>query len=90
MWRAEPSGAVGRERVADARAAKDWLQERDDVKRDSVSLLGWSNGASTVLASVRVDRAMTSKGPDFARAVAFYPAAATRSKASAGRPACRS
>jgi dienelactone hydrolase len=63
----------GRERVADARAAKDWLQERDDVKRDSVSLLGWSNGASTVLASVRVDRAMTSKGPDFARAVAFYP-----------------
>jgi dienelactone hydrolase len=63
----------GRERVADAQAAKDWLQARPDVKPDAVSLLGWSNGASTVLAAVRADRIMTAKGPDFARAVAFYP-----------------
>jgi dienelactone hydrolase len=63
----------GRERVADAQAAKDWLQGRKDVKPEAVSLLGWSNGASTVLAAVRADRIMTARGPDFARAVAFYP-----------------
>lgn len=61
----------GRERVADAYAAKAYLQDRSDVKPTAVSLLGWSNGGSTVLyaagAGVPDDR------PPFARAVAFYP-----------------
>jgi dienelactone hydrolase len=67
---------ASRERVVDAVAAKDWLQTRKDVKPGSVSLLGWSNGGSTVLASVRPDRKGAS-GPDFARAVAFYPGCRT-------------
>jgi dienelactone hydrolase len=61
----------GRERAADADAAKAYLQDRPDVKPTAVSVLGWSNGGSTVLyvagARVSDDR------PPFARAVAFYP-----------------
>ena len=38
---------AGRERVADANAARRWLQEQPFVKPDRVSLLGWSNGATT-------------------------------------------
>jgi dienelactone hydrolase len=58
----------GRERVADAEAAGAWLRGRPDVRADAVSLLGWSNGGSTVLAVVRAGRPTP-----FARAVAFYP-----------------
>jgi dienelactone hydrolase len=63
----------GRERVADVLAAKTWLQARADVKPAAISLLGWSNGGSTVLAAVRSDRRPGDKAPDIARAVAFYP-----------------
>lgn len=64
---------AGRERVADVLAAKTWLQSRSDVKPGSVSLLGWSNGGSTVLAAIRKDRKPADLSPDIARAVAFYP-----------------
>jgi dienelactone hydrolase len=64
---------ASRERVTDAIAAKDWLQQRSDVKAGSVSLLGWSNGGSSVLAAIRSDRRGSAVMPDFARAVAFYP-----------------
>lgn len=63
-----------RERVADANAALRWLQAQSFVKPDRVSLLGWSNGASTVLWTVR--RASGTEQPgkaDFRTAVALYP-----------------
>ncbi|MEZ5787857.1 MAG: dienelactone hydrolase family protein [Xanthobacteraceae bacterium] len=63
-----------RERVADANAALRWLQAQSFVKPDRVSLLGWSNGASTVLWTVR--RASGPEEPrntDFRTAVALYP-----------------
>jgi dienelactone hydrolase len=59
------------ERTADAVAARAFLQARADVKPGSVSLLGWSNGGTSVLHAVRPEHATGL--PDFARAVAFYP-----------------
>jgi dienelactone hydrolase len=58
-------------RVDDAHAARLWLQGRADVKASAVSLLGWSNGASSVLYAVKTGSKVA--GRDFARAVAFYP-----------------
>jgi dienelactone hydrolase len=60
------------ERVSDALSAKTYLQARSDVKGEAVSLLGWSNGGSAVLYATSSER-RARKGPDFARAVAFYP-----------------
>jgi dienelactone hydrolase len=62
-----------KERVDDALAAKAYLQSRPDVKADPVSLLGWSNGGSTVLYAVEPRNRPRDGKPDFARAVAFYP-----------------
>ena len=62
-----------RERPRDALAAKAYLQARPDVKAEAVSLLGWSNGGSTVLYAVEPRRAGKDGTPDFAVAVAFYP-----------------
>lgn len=60
------------ERTADALAAKMYLQSRPDVIADKISLLGWSNGGSTVIYAI--DGKVTKDGhPDFNRAVAFYP-----------------
>jgi dienelactone hydrolase len=39
----------GRERVQDVYAARAFLHGRADVKGDRISLLGWSNGASSLL-----------------------------------------
>jgi dienelactone hydrolase len=61
-----------RERVADAAAARHWLQQQPEVKADRISLLGWSNGASGVLWAVRPHPGH-GDGPDFRSAVAFYP-----------------
>ncbi|MDJ1160217.1 dienelactone hydrolase family protein [Chelatococcus sp. SYSU_G07232] len=69
-----------RERVADALSAKAYLQSRPDVKADAVSLLGWSNGGSTVLHAVHRGRQARDGRPDFARAVAFYPGCRTPAK----------
>ncbi|GJD49528.1 hypothetical protein OPKNFCMD_2259 [Methylobacterium crusticola] len=62
----------GRERVADALAAKAYLQGRPDVKPRAISLLGWSNGGSSVLYAVQPG-VRDDGGAPFARAVAFYP-----------------
>lgn len=62
-----------RERVADAFAALRWLQAQPYVNPDRVSLLGWSNGASTVLWTVRRTGATPPNPPDFRTAVALYP-----------------
>jgi dienelactone hydrolase len=64
---------VRRERIADAYAARRWLQSKSWVVPDRISLLGWANGAMTALWSVR-PRAQARDGkPDFRSAVAFYP-----------------
>ena len=62
-----------RERVADANAARRWLEQQPDVKADRISLLGWSNGGSSVLWTVRPQHKRDEK-PDFRSAVALYPA----------------
>lgn len=63
---------VDRERVADANAARVWLQQQSWVDASRVSLLGWSSGAIAVLWAVRTRIAVTD-GPDFRSAVALYP-----------------
>ncbi|MFO1147665.1 MAG: dienelactone hydrolase family protein [Alsobacter sp.] len=68
-----------RERRADAHAARRWLQHQGFVKPEAINLMGWSNGGSSVLYAVRKERlsrpgrGVRVIGPDFARAVAFYP-----------------
>ncbi len=62
-----------RERVADALAARHWLQGQSFAKTDHVSLMGWSNGAIATLWTVRRRRAARDETPDFRSAVAFYP-----------------
>ena len=71
---------AGRERVADAAAARTWLQQRGDIRPDMVSLIGWSGGGSTVLSAIRKERAPADGRPDFKRAVAFYPACRVQSE----------
>ena len=62
-----------RERVADAQAARTWLQTQDFVQKDRISLLGWSNGAIAALWTVRPRAAVKDGQPDFRSAVALYP-----------------
>src|SRR5262249_41209765 len=62
-----------RERVADANAARRWLQGKDWVKADRVALLGWSSGATSTLWAVRPHAASRDGKPDFRSAVALYP-----------------
>jgi len=64
---------VDRERVADANAARLWLQSQSFVTADRVSLLGWSTGGATALWAVRPQRRAKTEGQDFRSAVAFYP-----------------
>jgi len=61
-----------RERVADANASRRWLGLQPDVQADHISLLGWANGGSSVLWTVRPQRKSNDK-PDFRSAVAIYP-----------------
>jgi dienelactone hydrolase len=61
------------ERVADALAARRWLQQRGEVKGDRISLIGWSNGGTSVLWTVR-PRGKREDRSDFRSAVVFYPA----------------
>lgn len=66
-----------RERVADARAARAYLQGRADVDPRRVSLLGWSNGGSTTLWAVAKHIEPADGQPDFQAAIAFYPGCRT-------------
>lgn len=56
------------ERRADALAAYDWLRGRSDVIRGRIAIMGWSHGASTVVATVTDGR--------YDAAVAYYPGCA--------------
>src|ERR1700722_6516913 len=62
-----------RERVADANAARRWLQTQSFVKGDHISLLGWSNGGSAALWTVRPTTKPKDDGADFRSAAALYP-----------------
>lgn len=62
-----------RERVEDANAARRYLQTLPYVKPAAIALLGWSNGGSSVLYTVRPKDRPKAGSPDFRAAVAFYP-----------------
>lgn len=65
---------VDRERVADADAARTWLQSQSFVAADRISLLGWSSGAIAALWAVRARTQPQAKdSPDFRSAVVLYP-----------------
>jgi len=71
----ERSVRTARERVADAIAARRWLQNHSWVVAGRVSLLGWQNGAVAALWTVR-RRGSTGAGEsaaDFRSAVVLYP-----------------
>ncbi len=68
----ERKARASRERVADANAARRFLQTQDFVRADRISLLGWSNGGVAVLWTVRPNTPHDG-GADFRSAVAFYP-----------------
>src|SRR5262245_3010290 len=61
------------ERVADAYAARHWLQEQPWVVKNRVSLIGWAEGGRTSLFAVRPRAGVRDSMPDFRTAVAFYP-----------------
>jgi dienelactone hydrolase len=62
-----------RERVEDVVAARQWLMQQAWVARDRISLIGWANGASTLLWAVRPQLSSRGSEPDFRAAIAFYP-----------------
>jgi dienelactone hydrolase len=62
-----------RDRAADAHAALAWLAARPDVRRDSIHVLGWSNGGITVLQALASRKREAPPGLAFRSAVAFYP-----------------
>jgi dienelactone hydrolase len=62
-----------RERVEDVVAARQWLLQQSWVARDRISLIGWANGASTLLWAVRPQLVARNREPDFRSAIAFYP-----------------
>ena len=64
---------ASRERVADANAARHWLQSQPYVRSDHISLLGWASGAIAALWTVRPNAAPRDGSADFRSAVALYP-----------------
>jgi dienelactone hydrolase len=64
---------ASRERVADANAARHWLQAQKFIRPEHISLLGWSNGGIAALWAVRPNSAPRDGSPDFRSAVALYP-----------------
>jgi dienelactone hydrolase len=62
------------ERVADANAARRWLQAQSFVQADHVTLIGWATGGISALWTVRRRAALPKDDTaDFRSAVAFYP-----------------
>jgi dienelactone hydrolase len=68
-----------RERRADALGARDWLAAQPFVRADTIALMGWSHGGSTVLAAA--------DAPGFAGFVAFYPGCSRTLRAPSFAPA---
>lgn len=65
------------ERVDDIQAAQDYLIAEHDVNVDALGLLGWSQGAQSVMvamaATPRTSNVAYVDPPDYAAAVTFYP-----------------
>jgi dienelactone hydrolase len=61
------------ERVADADAARRWLQGQPWSIKNRVSVMGWANGGMASLWAVRPRAMPHDEVPDFRSAVAFYP-----------------
>ena len=64
---------ASKERVADANAARLWLQAQNYIRPERISLVGWSNGGAAVLWTIRPTTAPRDGGADFRSAVALYP-----------------
>ena len=64
-----------RERPYDAYGALQWLQAQPYVRPDKVALVGWSNGAMTLLWTLKDDAKArpTDLAHDFVAGVGFYP-----------------
>lgn len=60
-------------RRADAIAALRWVAKQPGIDTRRIVLLGWSNGAQAVLATIDASRAWPADTPNVDRAVAFYP-----------------
>ena len=80
-----------RHRRLDAQGALAWLQRRDDVLPERVAVLGWSHGASTVLATVNAKQPAVAGwrdreplNPYFRAGAAFYPGCNDSLKARGG------
>lgn len=69
----QPKVRASRERIADADAARHWLQAQNFVRPDRVSLLGWASGGTAALWAVRPNAVPRDGGADFRSAAAFYP-----------------
>jgi dienelactone hydrolase len=70
----EARGLDERLRRADALAALRWVARQAGIDAARIVLLGWSNGAQAVLATVDASRPWPANTPSVERAVAFYPA----------------
>jgi len=64
---------ASRTRIADANAARRWLQVQSFINAERVSLMGWSHGATAALYSIRRRAEVRDGTPDFRSAIAFYP-----------------
>ena len=62
-----------RDRAEDVRRALDWLAQASATQALGVTLLGWSNGGSTLLDALQI----VGTRPNLHRAVAFYPGCET-------------
>ena len=78
-------------RRQDAQGALAWLQRRDDVLPERVAVLGWSHGASAVLATINAKQPAVANWRDrepprpyFRAGVAFYPGCNDSLKARGG------
>ncbi len=60
-------------RRADALTALRWVAQQPGVDARRIVLLGWSNGAQAVLATIDASRPWPTGTPTVDRAVAFYP-----------------
>jgi len=60
-------------RRADALAALRWVARQPGIDTRRIVLLGWSNGAQAVLATIDASRPWPGGTPTVDRAVAFYP-----------------
>ena len=65
-----------KDRPLDAHAALRWLVDRKEIDPKRIHLLGWSNGGSTTLNTLRSDAPGREPSAGFRSAVAFYPGCA--------------